>query len=303
MIAVLFALIVLTFAEEQQSLCTKYSQALNISNKALVTTVVTSTIPGLVAANTPTKRYFDGTFPAGSTNFLAPENANALAALVDSLVQFFGGALGCADGTISPYTGPSMAKVHSMMGITDVAFEFFNLQVITVMRSAGVQAADLAAVLSLLESLRSAIVQPMTPSICDKYSQALRLKNIDLVTSVVTKVFGFITQPGTVTVRYFNGQFPQGSTNFLTNSGALRNLVNGLVAFFGGALGCTDGSIGPYTGGSLKDVHTGMGVTVPAFEFFNFNVIVVMRQAGVVPKDLSAVLGVLNSTKDSIVNL
>jgi len=73
------------------------------------------------------------------------------------------------------------------------------------------------------------------------------------------------------------------------------------LLFFGMALGCTDGSIGPYTGGTLKDVHTGMGVTEPVFDFFNFQVISVLRKAGVVPMDLRAVHGLLNSTKKDIV--
>jgi len=205
------------------------------------------------------------------------------------------------DGTISPYTGASMAKVHGSMMINNVVFEFFNLQVISVMRGSGVSETDLAAVLGVLVSLKDAIVTVKDVSICDKYSNALKIKNVDLVTSVVTKTFGGITKPGTVTINFFNGVQPPGSTNFLTNSGALTRLVNGLVAFFGSALGCTDGSIGPYKGGSLRNVHSGMGVTNRAFNFFNFNVISVMKQAGVDPKDLTTVLGVLNSTRGDIV--
>jgi hypothetical protein len=195
-----------------------------------------------------------------------------------------------------------MAKVHANMGVTNVAFEFFNLQVIGVMRGAGVDETDLAVVLSVLVSLKNDIVTANVVSLCDKYSAALKLKNVDLVTSVVTKTFAGITAQGTVTLPYFNGQQPAGSTNFFTNAGALKNLVNGLVTFFGSALGCTDGSIGAYTGGTMEDVHSGMGVTLRAFEFFNFNVISVLRQAGVVPKDLTAVLGVLNSTRMDIVS-
>jgi len=89
MLALFAIILAFTFAEEQQSLCTKYSQILNLTNKQLVTAVVNGVVPKLVAANTPTKKFFDGTFPAGSTNFLAPSNAPALTALVDSLVQFF----------------------------------------------------------------------------------------------------------------------------------------------------------------------------------------------------------------------
>jgi len=299
MLSVLFfAVFYLTSA---QTLCNKYSKALNISNNLLVTTVVTGVVPKIVEVGTPTKAFFDGTRPAGSVNFLDPNNKQLLDALVRSLVAFFGAGLGCTDGTIGSYTGPTMDKVHLRLGISDQAFEFFNLQVINVMRKAGVVETDLATVLTLLISLQAQIVNP---SICDKYSGALKLNNKALVTTVVTGTFEQITKANTPTLKFFNGQQPRGSTNFLTNSGALNALVNGLVAFFGSALGCSDGSIGPYTGGSLKQVHAGMGVTNAVFDFFNIGgVVKVLRSAGVVPKDLTAVLSVLNSTRRDIVTV
>jgi truncated hemoglobin YjbI len=296
MLSVLFLAFI--YVSYSQTLCTKYSQALGVSNKVLVSNVVNGVVPKLVAVGTPTKQYFDGTRPAGSVNFLDPKNSGALTALVDSLVAFFGAGLGCMDGSIPAYTGASMDKVHQSMGISDFAFEYFNLQVIAVMRAAGVSEMDLATVLSVLVSFRTAIVQS---SICDKYSFALKLSNNQLVTTVVTGVFGEITKPNTPTLKFFNGQQPQGSTNFLTNQAALKGLVNGLVTFFGAALGCSDGSIGNYQGGTLKQVHAGMGVTNDVFDFFNFAVIKVMRGAGVQQKDLTTVLGVLNGTRRDIV--
>jgi len=281
-----------------QTICQKYSQALGVSNKQLVSSVVNGVVPKIVAAGTPTKQFFDGTRPAGSLNFLDPANSAALTALKDSLVAFFGSGLGCSDGSIPAYTGGPMDKVHQPLGISDVAFEFFNLQVIEVMRTAGVKETDLSAVLAVLVSMRTAIVKS---SICDKYSSALKLSNKELVTAVVTGTFKEITQPNTPTLKFFNGQQPPGSTNFLTNTGALNGLVNGLVSFFGMALGCSDGSIGPYRGGTLRQVHTGMGVTQGVFEFFNFAVIKVLKSSGVQQIDLTAVLSVLNSTKADIV--
>jgi len=297
MISSLFLALFISFTFSQ-TICNKYSKALKISNKDLVSTVVDGVVPKIVAANTPTKQYFDGTRPAGSVNFLDPNNAGALFALKASLVAFFGAGLGCSDGTIGAYTGGPMDKVHQPMGISDLAFEFFNLQVIAVMRGAGVTEMDLASVLAVLVSFRTAIVQS---SICDKYSFALKLSNNQLVTTVVTGTFGEITKPNTPTLKFFNGDQPRGSVNFLTNQGALKSLVNGLVTFFGAALGCSDGSIGRYTGGTLKQVHAGMGVTNEVLDFFNFAVIRVMRNAGVQQKDLTAVLGVLNSTRPDIV--
>jgi len=297
MFSVLFLTFFVSFCYSQ-TLCNKYSQALGVTNKQLVSSVVNGVVPRVVAAGTPTKQFFDGTRPQGSLNYLDPANGAALTALKDSLVNFFGAGLGCSDGTIPAYTGGPMDKVHQPLGISDLAFEFFNLQVIEVMRAAGVKEIDLSSVLSVLVSMRTAIVKP---SICDKYSFALKLSNKELVTAVVTGTFKEITQPNTPTLKFFNGQQPPGSTNFLINTGALNALVNGLVSFFGGALGCSDGSIGPYRGGSLKSVHAGMGVTQGVFEFFNFAVIKVLRNSGVQPADLTAVLSVLNSTKADIV--
>jgi hypothetical protein len=53
--------------------------------------------------------------------------------------------------------------------------------------------------------------------------------------------------------KYFNGQKPAGSMNFLNpkNKLALDGLANGLVAFFGTALGCSDETIPPYGGLAL----------------------------------------------------
>jgi len=293
----LFSFFVYLTLSQVPTICSKYSRALNLTNNALVTTVVTGVVPKIVATGTPTKSFFDGTRPAGSTNFLA--NKPAFDALVMSLVSFFGAGLGCSDGTIPPYSGPSMERVHRPLGISDQAFEFFNLQVIGVMRVAGVTENDLSTVLTLLVSLRSQITNP---NICDKYSGALGISNKQLVTTVVTGTFKEITKPMAPTLPFFNGKKPPGSTNFLTNQRALMALVGGLVSFFGDALSCSDGTIDPYTGGTLKAVHSGMGITNNVFDFFNIGgVIKVMRGAGVAQNDLTTVLMLLNSTRKDIV--
>jgi len=299
MLFALFLSLLVSFVFSQETICTKYSQALKITNKQLVSTVVNGVVPKVVAPGTPTKRYFDGTVPRGSLNYTSPANSGALTSLVDSLVKFFGGALGCKDGTIGAYTGPTMDKVHLPLGITDGAFNFFNQRVIEVMRGAGVVQADLTAVLSVLNSLRGQIVKQV--SICDKYSVALKVDNKKLVTNVVTGTFGELTKPNAPTLPFFNGQTPAGSTNYVAGGAPLNALVDGLVSFFGGALGCTDGTIKPYKGPSLKQAHANMGVTRPVFNFFNLQVLKVMRGAGVTAGDLNAVARVLNSTAGDII--
>jgi len=280
--------------------CDKYSQALGLTNNKLVTTVVTGVVGKITAPGVTTLKYFDGTKPQGSLNYLDPKNADDLTALVGALVQFFGAALGCTDGSITPYTGPSMDKVHQPMGINAAESKFFNDQVIAVLAGAGVSAEDQATARKLLGSLNKQII---SQSFCDRYSDALKLSNKDLVTSVVTGVFGKITAPSTPTLKFFNGVQPPGSTDYLNrNKNALPGLVNGLVTFFGQALGCHDGTIAKYGGGTMKQVHGSMGVNTMAFNFFNFKVIDVLRAAGVAAADLTAVHSLLNSTKGDIVS-
>jgi len=299
-ILILFSIFYASFA--QDNICEKYSKALKITNKQLVATIINGTVNKIVAPNSIIKKYFDGTKPEGSTNFLAPENADKLTALEDSLVAFFGAALQCPDGTIGPYQGPPMAKVHQVMGISIHEFTFFNDQVVAVLAGAGVSDIDQVAVRILLNSLKNQIV--VQGSICDRYSDALSVSNKDLVNKVVKGTVMRVVAEGAPTKIYFDGTKPPGSLNFLDpkNKNALDGLIHGLVTFFGDALGCSDGTIPPYRGPSLRAVHGIMGINVDEFNFFNNELIGVLRGAGVVPKDLTAVHRVLNNTKSAIVS-
>jgi len=284
-----------------QSICDKYSEALNISNKALVNVVVTGVIKKVTAAKTPTLKYFNGMKPVNSTNFLDPANADLLKALVDSLISFFGDALGCSDGSIKPYSGPSMSKVHQPMGIATYEFNFFNEQVVAVLKENHVSDVDATAVRIVLNGLKNDIV--VQGSICDRYSDVLKVSNHDLVAKVVLAVFQKVTAFGSPIRIYFNGDKPPGSLDFLNskNKVALDGLVNGLVTWFGMALGCSDDSIAPYGGPPLNVVHKIMGINKDEFDFFNTKVLNVLRGSGVVEKDLIAVSSALNGTKREIV--
>jgi len=298
---VFFALFCL--CKSQDSICDKYSQALNVSNKGLVSKVVNDVVGRVVANGTTTKKYFDGTKPAGSTNFLDAANAQALKDLVASLVQFFGAALDCSDGTITPYTGPSMDKVHQPMGISSPEFVFFNDQVVQTLAVAGVTEQDQVAVRIVLNGLKTSIVSQN--SICDRYSNALKVSNRDLVRGVVLKVFTRITDPNGSPIRkYFDGTKPRGSLNFLNpkNSVALEGLVHGLTTWFGAALGCSDDTIPPYGGPPLSAVHRVMKINLDEFNFFNTQVLGVLLTSGVAKKDLQVISGALNSTRADIVS-
>jgi len=146
------------------SICDKYSIALKISNKALIQTVVNQTVGLVVADNTPTKKFFDGTSCCNPTNFLT--NAGALDALDESLYRFFGAALGCSDNSIAKYAGLAMDVVHQPLQIDSEASRFFNAQVVSVCEKAGVQTEDLNRIAAILSSLDTAIISqgPATPN-------------------------------------------------------------------------------------------------------------------------------------------
>jgi len=284
----------------QDNICEKYSKALKKTNKQLVEVIISETVKKIVAPDSSIKIYFDGTKPADSTNFLDPANAAKLVALEESLVRFFGAALQCPDGTIGSYNGRPMAKVHQIMGISVHDFVFFNDQVIGVLNATGVTEIDQVAVRILLNSLKNQIV--VQGSICDKYSMALKTSNNALLFLVVNNTVVRVVAEGTITKKYFDGTKPPGSTNFLTNKKALDGLITGLIHFFGGALGCSDGTIPEYKGRKLPAIHGIMGINVNEFNFFNAELIDVLKGYKVESKDLTEVHGVLNSTKAAIVS-
>jgi len=255
----------------------------------------------VVGSNAPTKKYFDGTKPAGSLDFTNPKNGAALTALVNSLIAFFGDALDCSDGTIPPYTGAKMGPVHQPMGISSFEFNFFVDAVVNTLKNAGVDELDYIAVKIKLIELKTDIV--VQNSICDRYSTALKVNNNDLVSLIVVTTIKRITLADTPIVQYFNGVKPPGSMNFLNpkNKLALDGLIVGLTAFFGAGLGCSDDTVPVYGGPPLKFVHRLMKINEDEFDFFNQAVVGTMRSAGVNAADLRTVLGFLNSTKPDIV--
>jgi hypothetical protein len=282
------------------SICDRYSRALKVSNTVLLFKVVNGTVAGLVAANAPTKKYFDGTKPAGSTNFLT--NGVALAALKNSLVNFFWSPLGCTDRPGRTYSGGSMSAVHKSMGINEDEFTFFVTTLLGVLTKAGVTANDVATVKNVLESTRGAIVTASN-SICDKYSRALKLTNTALVTFVVKQTITRLVADDAPTKQYFDGTKPEGSINFLdaSNAALLQALTDSLVNFFWGPLGCTMDPPRSYTGGGMKEVHSAMGINGQEFTHFKNSLAGVLKDAGVVAADVNAVNGVIESLRSAIV--
>jgi truncated hemoglobin YjbI len=137
--------------------CFNYSLGGVLTNKQLMTAVVSGSVA--VALNSTLKKFFDGTFPAGSVDFTASANSAKFTTLSNHLVEFFGSALGCKDTTIIAYTGNSdMKAVHASMNISAAEFDAFNNAVVSVAAGLGVTTTDQAFLKSVLETTRSAIV-------------------------------------------------------------------------------------------------------------------------------------------------
>jgi len=244
--------------------------------------------------------FFDGTKPPGSTNFLS--NQAAFKALSNGLVAFFGAALGCNQAGFPKYTGPTDMRFHQNMRIGKVEFDLFNDIFINTLATLGVSFADQMTIRGVLNSFASAIINPTVQSICEKYAAALGLNQTALMENVVLNVvLAEVTNPRIVI--YFNGTKPPGSTNFLNNQAALNNLLDGLVAFFGAALGCNAPTFPKYTGPQdMRALHQPMGIGKTDFNLFNDIFVNKLAMLGVDLGDQATIRSVLDSFAGAIIN-
>jgi len=301
----------LAFSSADPTLCDKYKGS--GTGAALLNSVVGATFTSVTTPGTPTKRYFDGTFPWGNliTNYTDPANSATLGVLVNHLVEFFGlpTVLDCTDGTTGNYTGRNLTEAHRLLPIGNTAFNYFNNALIQVLNSSGVVQADLVAIAGVLESTRSAVCNqadcfptPPTQSICDRYANALGLVDQDLVSAIVAGVLANVTNPSSPILKYFNGS--TGLTDYTNpaNSAQLTVLTQHLVEFFGmnGVLSCSAGNFPAYTGRTLQAAHASMQITQSDFEYFNQVVLGVATAAGVTAADGATVATVLESTKSQV---
>jgi len=274
-----------------QSICDRYVGTGNAS--ALVSFAVNGVL-GYVKTDPILPQWFNGSYPSGSPNLLA--GGSAFTNFFNGVVEFFELALGCTDNSVVPYTG-NVTAAHIGLNIGYNAFSAFNGYVCQTLSGAGFLANDTAAVAVALNGLRGICTATDCANICNRYSVPCNTNNNALVSSVVNAtVMGVLATP---LVQFFNGSI-SGKTNYLTNGAAFTTLFNHLVQFFGGALGCTDGSITAY-GGDLAAAHAGFGITVDQFNQFNNILLGVLTASGVSAADVLAVSGVLNTTQGSIV--
>jgi truncated hemoglobin YjbI len=138
----------------KNSICDRYSRLLGVTNVQLVSLVVSKTFEAALGSPTLVG-FFDGTVPAGSTDFTT--NQAAATALSNSLVAFFGAALSCTDPGFPTYTGGTMKAVHANMPIGLKEFNTFNSALLGVLASAGVAQNDLDAVNAVLQSTKADI--------------------------------------------------------------------------------------------------------------------------------------------------
>jgi len=176
------------------------------------------------------------------------------------------------------------------------------------MAADGVSSEDQATVLGVLESLSNDICNDPDScknSICDRYSVALGLTNVQLVTAVVTGTFNAAVMPGSLIEGFFNGTVPAGSIDFVTNAAQKSRLFNDLVGFFGQTtiLGCTDTDYPAYNASTdLHAIHQDMPIGTAEFEAFNSDLIGVLKASGVSVPDQNAVYAILESTKSAVCN-
>eukprot|EP01128_Nolandella_sp_AFSM9_P007253 TRINITY_DN3920_c0_g2_i1.p1 TRINITY_DN3920_c0_g2~~TRINITY_DN3920_c0_g2_i1.p1 ORF type:complete len:636 (+),score=216.92 TRINITY_DN3920_c0_g2_i1:62-1909(+) len=290
----------------EATLCEKYQG--DATQTDFMIGAITAIFGGLTDADDEfgafTVEYFDGTTPEGSTDFTT--DATALTKLAGDLVAFFGAALGCNEPDFPTYTGSTdMRAVHENMAVLPRAFDGFVNSIHKTLLAAGFSADDAGAVQSLLagSNFKRAICTEAgcDSSICDFYTSALGLSdNSALVTDVVTKVVGKIVDDSSPIKIYFDGTK---GTDFLTDTDAYNALAGKLVAFFGAALGCTDGSVPAYTGTDAEFEQTHQDLTISSSEaaFFNSAVVAVLNEAGASSQDQAIVASVLKSLDDVVI--
>jgi truncated hemoglobin YjbI len=291
----------------EEPFCDKYSRLLGVTNEALVSNVVGDVFVNLTKPNADLLEFFDGTTPPGSTDFTDPANSAATNKLAANLVAFFGIALGCPDPAFPKYNGnPDMKVVHQNIPIGQAEFDSFNNLVIAVMAQKGVSKEDQAAALGVLNTLQPDICNDANScknSFCDRYSRALNVSNVALMTTVVTNTFKKAIDPKSGIKGFFDGTVPPNSVDFINNAQQQTRLVNNLVAFFGGVLQCTDAGFPTYTANTdLADVHKSMPIGTAEFNTFNGALLLTLKEAGVSENDRNFVKGYLESTKKDICN-
>jgi hypothetical protein len=320
-------------AAQGQTLCEKYADiATDGDQVALLQTIVGDVVDAALASNI-LKPFFDGTAAVGLIDFTDPANSAQLQLLVDNLVSYFGSSavLACNDPAFPPYAGnPSMTAVHAKLPISYLAFVTFNGAVVAVADNLGVDDADLLVIAGVLANGITLEADGKTfydeicnqkdcLNFCNKYSNILVLTNNDLLQAVVDGTVAAVVDPDSPILQYFDGSVTNSvdgtgafiKTDFTTDAIELGLLVESLKSFFGDeklGLGCTDGTLDPYTGEEdMKVVHEPMNspdddtlIIQAEFDFFNDALVGVLVDSGVNDDDAKTVQDFLAGFQDDI---
>jgi len=316
-------------AAKGQTLCEKYADIATGGDQVDLLETIVGQVVNAALASPQLLPFFDGTAAAGLTDFTDPANQAALDNLVANLVTYFGSSavLNCNDPAFPPYDGnPSMTNVHAKLPIDYLSFVTFNGAVVSVADGLGVEDADLLIIAGVLANgitleadgktfFDEICNQKDCLNICNKYSNILAATNEAVMDSVVLDTVGLITAADSPILKYFNGELTNDvvngenvKTDFTTDNAKLGILVDNLKSFFGDNLGCTDGTLQPYTGeDDMKVVHAPMNsaddetlILQDEFDFFNTQLLAVLEDAGVNEADLKIVSDFLNSFQGDI---
>jgi len=284
---------VYALAVNSASICDTYVGTGNGS--ALVSAVVDATVALALNPANGIAQFFNGQIQ-GSTNFTG--NAAAYAVLRNGLITFFGAALNCTDGSIGPYLGGDLTPFHTPLGIPFVSYFTFNNALLSVLIASKVATSDVIAVATLLDTLRAnCCIAADCKSICNKLiTPGINNGSAMMGAVVQATVNAAVASP--ILLPYFNGSI--GNHGDFTGA-RLPTLFQHLVQFFGGALGCSDGTIGNYTGQTLTAAHAGMLINQVAFDTFNGALMGVIATA--IPKgsaDYNTIYALLNSTNSQV---
>lgn len=284
-------------------ICPKYANAVTAGNQTALMFAVVDAVLGKELGDPTVKPFFDGTLPP-KKDFTAPNNIFISKLRLD-LVAFFGEALGCTQATFPKFTGNrDMVALHKAMPISGQIFDNFNNAFIAAVAGAGVTAFDQATIRLALESFRNQIVNPTY--VCPKYAKALGVSQVQLMNAIVGAVVQAELMDPALKV-FFDGTKPPGSTDFTASQSDFQRLANGLVTFFGRALGCTDPAnvkkrFPPYTGKEdMKALHNPMGIGLVEFTKFNDIFINTLANLGVDSTDQALIRAVLDSFQGVIV--
>jgi hypothetical protein len=256
-----------------------YSDAAKILSKVVVDLFVY----GAGMPSAPLRKYFDGSFPIGSLNYV--DNLVIQGRLVTGLVKFFGSKLGCSDNTIAPYAKPTdepnMKIVHQFMQIKKTELDLFNAKLVDLLTNfgnlnVGLSPRSVTNVRAFLNSSSTDICSDrecgnfQPPSICEKWTIAANAKSqVDLIQGVVLAVFANLTAVGSPARDFFNGKVPCQSRNFVDSNLDAAGFTKSLVAYFGEKLGCSASAFPQYRGrDDMEAVHKEMPITKALFDQF-----------------------------------